>query len=89
MPGADYAIYTCFANDRNQQERQDQRDRLDEAEMFQPRAWVAELSDSIDWIRRNATRMQPPDRWRQDSSAPAGAPDRRRRPGSAKVMSTG
>ena len=48
----DYAIYTCFANARSQQERQDQRDRLDEAEMFQPRAWVAELSDSIDWIRR-------------------------------------
>jgi hypothetical protein len=48
----DYAIYTCFANDRNQQGRQDQRDQRDEAEMFQPRAWVAELSDSIDWIRR-------------------------------------
>jgi hypothetical protein len=46
----DYAIYTCFANDRNQQGRQDQRDQRDEAEMFQPRAWVAELSDSIDWI---------------------------------------
>ena len=48
----DYAIYTCFANDRNQQERQDQRDQRDEAGVFQPRAWVAELSDSIDWIRR-------------------------------------
>ena len=45
----DYAIYTCFANHRNQQERQDQRD---EAGMFQPRIWVTELSDSIDWIRR-------------------------------------
>ena len=32
----DYAIYTCFAHARNQEQRQAQRDQLDEPELFRP-----------------------------------------------------
>jgi hypothetical protein len=48
----DHAIYVCFANARNTGERHDQRDQADEPGMLPPQTWVAELSDSIDWLRR-------------------------------------
>jgi hypothetical protein len=43
----DYAIYTCFANARTPQERQDQRDQADDPELFRPSKWYIEASD---WI---------------------------------------
>ena len=39
--------------------------------------------------RARSASTPPHDRPRQNSDGPAGAPDRRRRPGSTKVMSTG
>ncbi|GEM_PF-4347119 len=44
----DYAIYTCFANARTPQERQEQREQAEDPELFRPRVWVVEMAD---WIR--------------------------------------
>jgi hypothetical protein len=44
----DEAIYICLANARTPQERRDQRDQAEDAELFRPRKWIVEPSD---WIR--------------------------------------
>jgi len=44
----DEAIYTCLANARTPEERQDQRDQADDPGLFRPRKWVVEPAD---WIR--------------------------------------
>ena len=44
----DHAIYTCLANARTPQERQDQRNQADDPELFRPTKWVIEPAD---WIR--------------------------------------
>ena len=43
----DHAIYTCFANARTPQERQEQRNQAGDPGLFQPRKWYIEASD---WI---------------------------------------
>ena len=50
----DYAIYTCFANARTPQERQEQRDQADDPELFRPSQWVIEAAD---WIQHIHERM--------------------------------
>ncbi len=44
----DHAIYTCLANARTPQERQDQRNQADDPELFRPTKRVIEPAD---WIR--------------------------------------
>jgi len=44
----DEAIYTCLANARTPQERQDRRDQADDPGLFRPRKWVVEPAD---WMR--------------------------------------
>ena len=81
----DDAIYACFANARTPQERHEQRDQADDLAV--PAHKMGHRTSRLDPVHTAAhgrlTAAAP------DPSDPAGAPDRRRRPRSAKVMSTG
>ena len=63
----------------------ERRDQAGDPERFQPSKWVMEPAD---WIRGIQER-RPRRCHRARPSDPAGVPDRRQRPRSAKVMSTG
>ena len=89
----DHAIYTCLANARTPEERQAQREQgrlppVIACRSSNQRAGPTGYASTTP-STPNASTPAPHDRPRQNSGGPAGAPDRRRRPGSTKVMSTG